>query len=131
MFDKPRKYSLLSALLFAWLCQTAVFADDAQSANTLQPGSNLVLEGVPKPSLQLVDEINRYTEFRRASFSDWHPGPLKMLVETRFGDTTQVHLVEKPGGSRTQLTFFRDAAHGALYQPTAGDFFIFNKDKGG
>ncbi len=135
MFDKLKIYSLLLAsTLCAVPCQTAVLADDKDKTpppSLLQPGSNLVLEGVPKPSLQLVDEINKYTEFRRAIFSDWHPGPLKMLIETRFGDANQVHLVEKPGGARTQLTFFRDATHGALYQPTAGDFFIFNKDKGG
>jgi dipeptidyl aminopeptidase/acylaminoacyl peptidase len=39
--------------------------------------------------------------------------------------------VKFPGGARTQLTFFKDSAGGASYQPTKGDYFVFGKDVGG
>jgi dipeptidyl aminopeptidase/acylaminoacyl peptidase len=42
-----------------------------------------------------------------------------------------VHLVKFPGGARTQMTFFRDAARGASFQPANGDYFVFAKDHGG
>ena len=54
-----------------------------------------------------------------------------MLIETRFGDTSQVHQVKFPGGARTQLTFFPDRIAGAAYQPVNGDSFLFLKDVGG
>jgi dipeptidyl aminopeptidase/acylaminoacyl peptidase len=97
----------------------------------LVPGDNLVLEGVPKIPMQLVDEVSRYSEFRMAGISSWHPTLREMLIVTRFADTYQIHLVKFPGGARTQLTFFKDSLSGATYQPTKGDYFVFSKDTGG
>ena len=55
-----------------------------------------------------------------------------MLIATFLGDTPQIHLVKFPGGARTQLTFFDDRpTMGVSYQPTTGNFLIFNKDTGG
>jgi protease II len=97
----------------------------------LAPGDNLVVEGIPKIPTSLADEISRYTEFRWAGMSNWHPTKREMLIITRFADTPQVHQVKFPAGARTQLTFFKDGARGATYQPTKGDYFVFSKDSGG
>lgn len=106
---------------------TCAFAETA----LLQPGDNLVVEGVPKPALALVDEVNKYTEFRNAVLGSWHPREKRMLITTRFADTRQIHMVNAPAGARTQLTFFKDNVSGPRFQPTAGDYFIFSKDNGG
>ena len=112
--------------------KTSPSADSTQGeANVLQPGNNLVLQNIPKPPLSLVDDINKYTEFRRAVVSDWHPTKRHLLIETRFGDTTQIHQVKTPGGDRSQLTFFRDAVHLASYPAESSDYFVYSKDKGG
>ena len=103
----------------------------SEETNLLSPGTNLILQGIPKPPLSLVDDINRYTEFRRAAFCDWHPTKRQMLIETRFGDTSQVHLLANPLGAREQLTFYRDASHGATYPPANSEIVVFNKDSGG
>src|SRR3954469_16023306 len=95
------------------------------------PGDNLVVEGIPPIPLALADELNRYTEFRSAGFSSWHPLKREMLILTRFADTPQVHQVKFPGGARTQLTFFKDRVSGATFQPTKGDYFVFTRDSGG
>ncbi|HEX9425780.1 MAG TPA: prolyl oligopeptidase family serine peptidase, partial [Pyrinomonadaceae bacterium] len=79
----------------------------------------------------LVEDVRRYTEFRAAGLSSWHPTRREMLISTRFGDTNQIHLVKFPGGDRRQITFFPERAGGASYQPTTGDYFIFNRDVGG
>jgi dipeptidyl aminopeptidase/acylaminoacyl peptidase len=99
--------------------------------NYLTPADNLVVEGVPKIPVELADQIGRYTEFRSASFSSWHPQRREMLIVTRFADTPQVHRVEFPAGARTQLTFFKDRALNPTYQPVSGEYFIFTKDSGG
>jgi len=112
----------------------AAFADVSAPDNAsevLTPPGNLVIEGVPSPPLSLVEDADRFSEFRGAGVEDWHPVKREMLIETRFADTPQVHYVRTPGGARTQLTFYKDSAHDAEFQPMHGDFFVFSKDTGG
>ncbi|MGH9364084.1 MAG: S9 family peptidase [Thermoanaerobaculia bacterium] len=104
-----------------------------QTAETpvIKPGDNLVVEGVPPIPAALAEEVCRYTELRSAGFSSWHPTRREMLIGTRFGNTTQTHLVKFPGGARTQMTFYADRVSGARFEPTAGKSFLFSKDTGG
>jgi protease II len=101
------------------------------SSDTIIPGDNLTVEGVPPIPRSLADRLRRYTEFRAAVFADWHPVRREMLIRTRFADTFQVHHVAFPGGDRRQMTFFPDMVGAASYQPTTGDYFVFSKDTGG
>ena len=100
-------------------------------AAVLQPGDNLVVEGIPPVPMDLVDQVDRYTNFRSASLTNWHPKNRQILINTRFADTQQVHEVKMPYGARSQLTFFRDSAKGGTYQPTLAKYLLFTKDKGG
>lgn len=100
-------------------------------AETLSPTENLVVQGIPPIPLTLVEQVNRYTEFRGARLSSWHPTQREMLISTRFGNTAQVHQVRFPLGARRQLTFFADAPSGASYSPTEANYFVFSKDIGG
>ena len=99
--------------------------------DTLAPGANLTVEGVPPISNTLAASLRRYTEFRAAVFADWHPERREMLIRTRFADTAQVHFVAFPGGARQQRTFFADTVGAASYPPTTSDYFVFSKDTGG
>lgn len=113
----------------AVLClATAAFAQTDEYA----PNENLVTEGIPKIPGSLAEGLERYTEFRIAGFSSWHPTRREMLIVTRFADTYQVHLVKGPGAARTQLTFFPDGVYsGIAYEPVRGESFMFLKDVGG
>jgi dipeptidyl aminopeptidase/acylaminoacyl peptidase len=103
----------------------------AEEAAVLAPADNLVVEGLPPIPAELAESANRYTEFRSAGLSDWHPTKREMLISTRFGDTNQVHHVASPGGAREQITFYADRVGGASYHPSAPDYFVFSKDAGG
>lgn len=103
----------------------------AQAPQTIKPGDNLVVEGIPPIPAGIAEKAARYTEVRTASLRSWHPKRREMLITTRFGDTNQVHLVRQPQGARTQLTFFPDRVSGALFQPVEGRYFVFTKDVGG
>jgi dipeptidyl aminopeptidase/acylaminoacyl peptidase len=98
---------------------------------TITPGDNLVVEGIPPIPVSIAQTVERYTNFRSASLSSWHPTQREILISTRFADTPQVHLVKFPQGSRQQLTFFPERVGGASFQPTKGDYFVFSKDIGG
>jgi len=91
----------------------------------------LVVENILPIPASLADEVNRYTEFRRAGLSSWHLTKRETLSGTRFADTQQVHLIKFPGGAGTQLTFLKDGTRGASYSPTDGAFFVFSKDVDG
>jgi len=97
----------------------------------LAPGENLIVEGVPAIPASIPEQADRYTEFRSAAVFSWHPQRREMLIGTRFADTVQVHEIKRPGGARSQLTFFPDRISGATYHPHAGDYFVFSKDVGG
>jgi dipeptidyl aminopeptidase/acylaminoacyl peptidase len=100
-------------------------------AQSITPNENLVIEGVPPIPQELGNAVERYTQFRSASLSSWHPTKREILISTRFADVAQVHRVKFPLGARQQLTFGSERASGASFQPTVGDYFVFSKDVGG
>jgi dipeptidyl aminopeptidase/acylaminoacyl peptidase len=92
---------------------------------------NLVVEGVPPITPELKTDVNRYLEFRAASFNAWHPLRREMLITTRFADSPQLHLVKTPGGARKQLTFLSEPVAGGKFHPRSGAFIVFSQDRGG
>jgi dipeptidyl aminopeptidase/acylaminoacyl peptidase len=114
---------LVAAILFV----SSAFAQ----SDDIVPNENLVVEGIPKIPVTLADTVGRYSDFRAASFASWNPDRREMLIETRFGDTAQVHQVKAPGAARTQLTFFPDRVAEAIYPPVNNNSFLFMKDVGG
>lgn len=99
--------------------------------DTLAPGENLVLDSIPPVSKSLVAEVDRYTDYRGSAFSSWHPAERHMLINTRFENSPQIHLVKQPGGDRHQLTFFDEPVGGASFHPVDGAYFVFSRDAGG
>jgi dipeptidyl aminopeptidase/acylaminoacyl peptidase len=89
----------------------------------------LTYDGIPAPDAQLAARLARYQESRGATFLDWTADG-GMLIETRFGDTVQVHRVTQPLGMREQLTFYTDPI-GWARPARSGSGFVFLKDQGG
>ena len=118
---------LTRILLVQILACTTIMAQ----GGAIVPNENLIVEGVPTIPATLASTVGRYTEFRGAAFSSWHPTKREILISTRFGDTSQVHQVKFPGGDRRQLTFFPDRVGGGNFPPRGGEFFVFTKDTGG
>src|SRR5580698_5936163 len=84
----------------------------AQSTE-LAPNENLVVDGVPKIPVSLAETVERYSNFRSANLTSWHPMQREMLIATRFADVSEIHLVKMPAGARSQLTFYPDAVTNA------------------
>jgi len=98
---------------------------------TVAPPDSMVLDGIPPIPASIAEAVGRYAEYRTAGFLSWHPARREMLIATRFGETTQVHLVRSPGGARKQLTFFRDRVLNASFPRRSDRYFVFTKDVGG
>jgi len=66
----------------------------------------LILHGVPEIPDDLVERLNRYQNVRSASIMDWAEDGESIFIRTRFGEISQLHHVQTPGGVRRQLTWF-------------------------
>src|SRR5258708_34139439 len=116
---------MMKKLLFvlAFLVVPALLA--AQSDEVV-PNENLVAEGIPKIPSAIAEAAGRYGEFRAADMNSWHPTRREMLIETRFAETAQVHLVKVPGGARSALPSFPACAPGAALTTEAPRCFCFS-----
>jgi Tol biopolymer transport system component len=93
---------------------------------------NLVTENIPEIPDELRERMNQYQNARGASPSSWKPDGTGMLMSTRFGETSQIHLINMAGGARKQLTFFKEPVGGGSLCPNpAYNGFTFTKDIGG
>ena len=115
-------YPLLFALVVSPLSQ-------AVTESTANNG-NLVMQDVPDIPQQIVDDLNRYQNVRSAPFRDFSQDGSTLYITTRFGDVSQLHKVEKPGGARQQLTFFKEPIGSVARQPDS-DMIAFTMDAGG
>ena len=89
---------------------------------------NLVMENIPDIPASVRERLRQYQNVRGHGFSDWADEGI--LISTRFGETSQVHHVETPGGARKQVTFYDEPVGGGSFSP-AGGSFVFGKDTGG
>lgn len=109
---------------------TSVYSLGGQT-QTIPVPDNLTAEGIPPLDASYINEVRSYTEFRSAALADWSPLRKEMLIATRFGNSSQIHLVKSPGGARKQLTFFDEPVNTASFNPAGGTYFLFLRDTGG
>lgn len=101
----------------------------AVETRTLNDGQ-LVLEDVPEIPASLAADLDQYQNIRTAGVLDWTHDGESLYISTRFGEVSQVHRVDQPGGARHQLTFFREPVRSVERRP-GQDTFLFGMDEGG
>ena len=103
----------------------------AAQALTREVRGNLIFDNIPEPAAGLSEKLDSYLNARQATPLGFSPKG-QMLIATRFGDVEQLHLVERPGGERRQLTFLREPInHGAFSPDPARSAYVYLKDSGG
>ena len=117
-----------SAVLALLLATAAPAIAQNAPVETRQVGT-ATLENVPAIPAEVKAAVQRYQNYRDATFRDWLPDG-SMLITTRFGTTSQVHRVAAPGAARTQLTFFDEPVGGVSAIP-GSDRFLVTRDTGG
>ena len=104
------KYKLiLAGGLAAVICSQLALAEVIR---TEANNGNLVMEDIPPIPATVVKDLNRYQNVRSAGFQAWTAEGSSIFVSTRFGDVSQVHRVDHPGGARHQITFFKEPIGG-------------------
>ncbi|MFL6759997.1 prolyl oligopeptidase family serine peptidase [Sphingomonas sp.] len=89
----------------------------------------ITVENVPPISDDLAAATRPYLEYRTAAFDGWNSATRSMLIATRFGSTSQLHLVATAGGMRRQVSFEEEPVGG--HPSPAGDVIVAVKDVGG
>lgn len=110
---------------------TAPVPAAAGDHHVVQDDETLRLEATPKIPAALRDRLRQYLNTRSASLSAVSDDGKQVLVETRFGETSQVHLVTAPMAARTQLTFIDEPASSARFVPGGGGDILYSADIGG
>ena len=123
---------LLSLLLsIGWILPLTSAIAQPMNPERIERG-NLVIEGIPEIPPRIEQRLTQYGNVRAASLKGWLPGQAGVLISTRFGETSQLHIVEQPGGARQQITFFEEPVQSVAINPNpARNQFLFTKDTGG
>lgn len=94
---------------------------------------SLILENIPDTPASVQERLRLYQAVRGAVFLDFSPDGRGLLIQTRFGETNQLHRVEAPMGMRRQISFYDEPVNAALYRPGKWPerTLMFRRDAGG
>ena len=106
---------LLACSIAISICAAGALAQTGPTSATRQVGT-ATLQNVPEIPADVTAAVQRYQNYRAASFQDWLADG-SILIATRFGATQQIHRVTAPGGARTQITFQSEPVAGAIAIP--------------
>lgn len=116
--------SILCVVMIGFFCLV-----QAEERTTI---GNRTTENVPEIAGSDIERMSQYASIRSAYSLGWHPSGEKLLIATRFADTTQLHLVSSPLGTREQLTFFNEPVGSASFSPAEdATRLVFSRDQGG
>src|ERR1700677_1847744 len=117
--------------IYLLLLLAAPFLLDASAAAPRVERGNLIFDNIPEPAAGLSEKLDAYLSARQATPLGFSPKG-QLLIATRFGDIDQLHLVERPGGERRQLTFLREPITQAAFSPDPGrSAYVYLEDEGG
>lgn len=120
-------------LFFITLITGSASAAAQTLAPYLQPNSQLMVQGIPPVPLELVRDVERYTEFRGHSFVDWHPRQREMLVSHRMpgASVSQIFRLRHPLAPLEPISEGQEPVRFARYEPLEAKYILFSKAVGG
>ncbi len=89
------------------------------------------LEGTPPVPAALKQRLARYANTRRGILSAIADDGSRIVITTRFGQTSQAHLVRQPLGARRQLTFRAEPVRDVSFVPGQSTALTYRSDVGG
>lgn len=119
----------MNRLLPAALALVAFSASGADVERVTR--GNLAIEGIPEIPAPLIERMRRYQHTRQAGLAGWTADG-RITITTRFGNTNQLHLIDRPMGDRRQISFFDEPVTNGAWSPTgARKGLVYVRDVGG
>ncbi|MBI1900180.1 MAG: prolyl oligopeptidase family serine peptidase [Planctomycetia bacterium] len=116
--------------LFALLVLVGGSLKAADEPDPRRPAA-IATEGVPVVPPSLFARLAQYQSVRGAAFRGWSPDGDGILINTRFGNSSQLHRVYEPGGRREQITFFDEPCTGGFIPKAKDGAILLSMDQGG
>lgn len=126
----PRFLLFIRLWLLTALAGLALLAAADEIPEWTANSGQLILQDVPPIPAELVERIKQYQNVRSATFLEWTRDGKGLYIGTQFGDVTQVHRVDSPGGSRQQLTWYPEPV-GQVLRRGNSDELAITLDEGG
>lgn len=120
----------LACSLLNWQASSVRGDEQPQPADPFRPPA-IQTNNVPAIPPEIVEGLRQYQNVRSASFRGWAPDGRGILIQTRFGNTSQLHRVYQPDGRREQVTFFDEPAGGRFLPGTDDGSLLVNMSSGG
>ena len=122
----------LKNLLVVTATFSTLFVMNGQTKTSyVVPNENLITENITQIPKELSNDVKKYSESRSATLADINPVTNEIIINTRFGSTSQLHRVSNVMGARTQITFFDEPVSTTSYEPIKGEYLVYAKDIGG
>jgi dipeptidyl aminopeptidase/acylaminoacyl peptidase len=105
----------------------------AEPEDPNRPGA-IATSDVPVVPPELISRLTQYQNMRSAEFLGWsneQGATGGILIQTRFGNSVQLHRVYTPGGRREQITFFEEPATGRFIPQAVDGAMLLLMSKGG
>ena len=111
---------------------TAADASDTAKANVdpRRPGA-IEAQDVPTVPAEIFAKLAQYQSVRGAAFRGWAPDGTGILINTRFGNSSQLHRVYEPGSRREQITFYNEPVSGTFIPRATDGAILLTMDSGG
>jgi dipeptidyl aminopeptidase/acylaminoacyl peptidase len=122
-------FSLCASALIGLSAAAAWAAEPAEALVTVP--DSIIARNVPPIAKERVADLLPYENIRTALFLEWSPKERRVLIRTRFAQSTQLHEVAMPMGDRRQLTFFDDQVVAGTARPSDPDQVVFLINEGG
>ena len=127
------KIQLVSrSVIVGWLA-SCITCNSLGLAGDLDPRKPSAIEAteVPVVPAEIFAKLAQYQSVRGASFRGWAPDGSGILINTRFGNSSQLHRVYEPGGRREQITFSTEPVAGTFIPKANDAAILMSMDSGG
>jgi dipeptidyl aminopeptidase/acylaminoacyl peptidase len=118
-------------LLLALLLAQAAPLTKIQDLKPVEGVPTLMQSNLPEVPKEMRARLEQYQNARAAALLDVTPDGSQVLVSTRFASTNQLHLLERPMGARTQITFGAEPVNQARLVSADAQGLVYLQDSGG
>ncbi|WP_010588062.1 S9 family peptidase [Schlesneria paludicola] len=122
--------SLLAVLLAGHFLAAAEGPGGQGVVDPRRPGAIDARE-VPVVPAEIFAKLAQYQSVRGAAFRGWAPDGTGILINTRFGNSSQLHRVYEPAGRREQITFYNEPVSGMFIPQATDGAILMTMDSGG
>jgi dipeptidyl aminopeptidase/acylaminoacyl peptidase len=120
----------LAVVLTCWNCLAAEPTVAQPIVDAKKPAA-IEAGDVPVVPAEIFARLAQYQSVRGAMFRGWAPDGTGILINTRFGNSSQLHRVYEPGGRREQITFADEPVTGVFLPRATDGSILLMKDSGG